>query len=416
MKEKAINILLLLISIFAPTLIVPEIYNPNYNILKLIILLILGLFLLILLMANYKHFKFDNKDILVLIFIELILLSTLCSSDIKKSIIGEKNRYEGMIMFLIYTCIYLASKKYFKYNNIKIFLNVMYYVSLLIGILAIAQRNITNPYLNPIFGKGVCATFGNSNFFGSYISLALPITLAIFVLYGNKRSFLLAILMFFNLISSGTRSAWLAFGIVSILGIIYLVKNRNIKKYIKRATYLSAFFIVISIYLFNAPGYATNSLNKFKNDMNNLKEKGLCNEIGSYRIAIWRITLKVIENNIIVGCGPDNLKNSSIEDCPEETIPFIDKHQAIIDKAHNEYLQIAATIGIPALIIYLILILLVLLPRMKDMFKDNISYILVLTVVSYLVQAFFNISTIGIAPLYWMLLGIADNSKIKEKL
>lgn len=31
---------------------------------------------------------------------------------------------------------------------------------------------------------------------------------------------------------------------------------------------------------------------------------------------------------------------------------------------------------------------------------------------SYLVQAFFNISTIGIAPMFWFALGIMDNKKI----
>ena len=33
---------------------------------------------------------------------------------------------------------------------------------------------------------------------------------------------------------------------------------------------------------------------------------------------------------------------------------------------------------------------------------------------SYLVQAFFNISTIGIAPIFWFCLGIIDNKNIIE--
>ena len=83
-----------------------------------------------------------------------------------------------------------------------------------------------------------------------------------------------------------------------------------------------------------------------------------------------------------------------------------------IDKAHNEYLQIAATIGIPALIVYLSFLSLILFPKMKEMFKNKLLFILVLTIICYLTQAFFNISTIGVAPLFWMLLGIIDNKEM----
>ena len=83
---------------------------------------------------------------------------------------------------------------------------------------------------------------------------------------------------------------------------------------------------------------------------------------------------------------------------------------------HNEYLHIAATIGIPALIIYLIFISTILIPKMKQMMNNKVSYIITLAIICYLVQAFFNISTIGVAPIFWMILGLSDNTEIIEKL
>lgn len=114
--------------------------------------------------------------------------------------------------------------------------------------------------------------------------------------------------------------------------------------------------------------------------------------------------------------GPDNLKDGLMINCPEETNTFVEKYNAIIDKAHNEYIQLAATIGIPGLITYLIFIYAIIKDKIRKVFNVNVYFIIVVTVLTYMVQAFFNISTIGIAPLFWMLLGIIDNKEIVEYL
>ena len=99
-----------------------------------------------------------------------------------------------------------------------------------------------------------------------------------------------------------------------------------------------------------------------------------------------------------------------------DNILFIfDTHQ-FIDKAHNEYLQIAATIGIPAMIVYLAFLAQILSSQKKKIFKDNATFILVIPIISYIVQAFFNISTIGVAPIFWALLGLLQNLPFKKNL
>ena len=54
MKQKITTIVLTLITVLSPLLIVPIIYNDDYNILKFWILLIGGIVLLILLLFDYK--------------------------------------------------------------------------------------------------------------------------------------------------------------------------------------------------------------------------------------------------------------------------------------------------------------------------------------------------------------------------
>lgn len=418
MKQKMITTILILIGILAPVLIIPEIAAENYNILKLIVLLIGGFLLLMLLLASYKSIKIDKKDILILVFIGLVCISTLLSSYVKKSVIGDGNRYEGMLMFIIYACIYLCSKKYFDSSKIKLFINIMFYISIAIGILGILQLYVDYEALYPIFNKGICSTFGNSNFFGSYISIVLPISITIFILKGNKKSFILAIIMFFNMISSGTRSAWVGFAAFALIGFIYLIKQRD-KQYLKRTLILLGCFILIFTYLFiggPAKSRVKIKLDQIQRDLTDFYDNGISGQMGSRRIAIWKMSLKLISQKPIFGCGTDNLAVGLAMNCSDEFWEFVNEKNTVVDKAHNEYLHIAATIGIPALIVYLVFVGMIILPKMKQMLKDKLSLIITLTLISYLVQAFFNISTIGIAPIFWMILGLCDNENVIKSL
>ena len=58
--------------------------------------------------------KFDKQDILIFIFGFLAILSTIFSVNIRKSVIGESNRYEGLFTIIIYILIYYNAKYYFK--------------------------------------------------------------------------------------------------------------------------------------------------------------------------------------------------------------------------------------------------------------------------------------------------------------
>lgn len=138
--------------------------------------------------------------------------------------------------------------------------------------------------------------------------------------------------------------------------------------------------------------------------------------MGSHRIWIWRIALKLIPKKPILGCGPDNLWQGLIQNCTQATYEYAKKTHTAIDKAHNEYLQIGVTLGLPALICYLTFIVWIILPKIKLTINNKIYFIICLGIISYLVQAFFNISTIGVAPEFWMLLGLIDNKDTINKL
>ena len=87
-----------------------------------------------------------------------------------------------------------------------------------------------------------------------------------------------------------------------------------------------------------------------------------------------------------------------------------------VDKAHNEFLHVAAVTGIPSLIIYLTMVMVILIQNGKFLFRENVKTLLLLTVLAYLIQAFFNISVIAVAPIYWILLGLlAQKTEINHQ-
>ena len=149
-----------------------------------------------------------------------------------------------------------------------------------------------------------------------------------------------------------------------------------------------------------------------KKDMNSFEKDGLNNNLGSHRIEIWKMTLKVIEKKPLLGCGVDTLNRGLEKYASRENAMYYFDHGCIIDKAHNEYLQIAATMGIPALITYLLFISSIVICNFKKSFKYEENLILLIVILSYLIQAFFNISVIGVAPIFWFVLGIAARKEI----
>lgn len=323
MKSTLITIAITILIIALPIAIIPN--ETLYNLPKIWILAIGGITLLILLLVNYKKLKLDNKDYVILAFAVLVFISTMLSSKVKISIIGEINRYEGMIAFYTYILIYFCAKKFLKYKNNKILLNILHAIYIVISILGILQYYIKLPTnaLIPIFNKGTCGTFGNTNFMGSFISMGIPIFIITYITKNNKISFCTSLLVFFNLIACQARSGWIAFAIFSILMLIYLIKNKN-KEYAKRALILLLCFIIIFgvIYLPQSSKVRI-KIEQVKNDVTVVKTSGIDDKLGSNRIQIWKVVIELIEKYPIFGVGTDNLKNGVGENLTETSIDFI---------------------------------------------------------------------------------------------
>lgn len=429
-KERIITIILAVMILIVPTLVI-SIDNDIFSFAKDIVLVFCSVVLLFLMLFNYKKFFIDKKDILILIFAGLIFISTILSSNFKISVFGQNRRFEGLLSIYSYIIVYFAAKKFLNFNNKKALLYIFYTLYLFVGILGILQYFIKLPdktFLNLFQENQVFGTFGNINFMGSFLCIGLPIFIVLFITKKDKMSFVISNILFFDLIACRTRSAWLAAAIVFSFIFIYTIIKKD-KKYFLRTLIIILCFSGILLYLFlprkvmNGKGEATivntGVFQKFKNTSNeieDIRKNGLKDYTGTYRAMIWRTTLNLIKKYPVFGVGIDNLTLGIFQNETEDAIEFIKRTNSIIDKAHNEYLQIAATTGIPSLIIYLVFIFLILKEKFKMLLKNNYIFALFASILCYLIQAFFNISTVGIAPLFWIAIGLIDNKHFIDEV
>ncbi|MDU5111354.1 MAG: O-antigen ligase family protein, partial [Clostridium sp.] len=140
------------------------------------------------------------------------------------------------------------------------------------------------------------------------------------------------------------------------------------------------------------------------------KVKGEVKINDSGRREILKISMRAFLDKPLIGWGPDTLSERLSTDYPKEYEEHLDYHNSFIDKAHNEFLEYAVSNGIFNLIAYLSLISITIYNLWRDIKEVKIK-VLFLTLIGYLVQSFFNISVIMVAPIFWIFLGYCNSTK-----
>ena len=204
------------------------------------------------------------------------------------------------------------------------------------------------------------------------------------------------LLTMIGLLISNTTSCAVGLLIVMIYILIYCIEKKKYKKLL----------VVLSIIILETLMLSMANMTTLIKDINTTKEetielsKGNYNEnYGTKRVEIWKQTIKEVPKYLIHGIGIDNFSLIRVR-------VGINRY----DKAHNEYLQILITQGIFSLISYLLLFSIILIKGILNSIKENKIY-LVLPVLGYLIQAFFNISVIEVAPIFYILLGLLIDRK-----
>ncbi|MBC2579952.1 O-antigen ligase [Clostridium sp. DJ247] len=414
-KEKLVNYSIAVLASFMP-LIVMNIgmdlcQNAKINY-TTIIVIIMSIFFLM----NYK-LKLEKIDYILICYLTTVVISTVFSINIHNSIFGKFNRYEGLIAIVVYVVLYYITSKAYKFN--KILFNTAIASSCIVAFYGICQYYGFDP-LNKLVPNGwrfeAYSTIGHRNFLGSYLTLFLPISIFAFIKSKNYMYLISSSILFLCMLCIYTRSAWLAFMFYTFVLVFFIFKYKLSKK---NLIYVyTTFAIIFLVFNFQNGNKLYERYSSINSDVKMLISTSDGFEHGgSGRVFIWDRTLKILWSRPLTGSGPDTFD-----------LVFMGKYKndvktrfgdnVVFDKAHNEYLNMAITTGIPSLMLYVTFVTFIIIRAYKSISRGNLYMIPILCSISgYLLQAFFNISVVSVAPIYWIILGIAYNlSRESEKL
>lgn len=356
---------------------------------------------------------------LLLLYFAWLVFSTFFSIDISQSILGNPYRSEGLSTLLVYFVIFQIARQQgtISKTNIKWML-ITGCIVVIYGILqSYGLEFFPRDYIRQNWVTAF-STIGNPNFLGTYIVLLLPFAVHLYIIEKKKIGLFVYIILFFGLLSTMTRGTWIG-AFVSVLiyfGIIF-IKKAQFEIRIK-----DVFMFIISTVLCLIVFDVSNSGSLFLRILSITIDFGKFISggddlftAGSYRMFIWLKVLEMIKLRPLFGFGLENLHMVFDQYFMNDMIKVIGS-PLIIDRAHNEYLHIAVSSGIPALLFYLSFIYIVIRKGMSKLLELPYTIPLLVSVLGYLVQAFFNISVVAVAYVFWIFLGFLASGKSIETL
>lgn len=399
-----INVLLYSVVVFMP-FIFSKGFTPMYTVGKMYYLYAVGSALIILMIKDnfgkFKTFKCRIEIKIAIVFLIFILVSSVFSMEKRIGFFGSYYRREGFFMYCVYITVFIASIKYFTIN--KVMLKLILFVADFMAIYGISQFFGWDPFLK-LIGISLNTTsaigfIGNRNFLSTYLLIFLFISVGMYIFYKEKIYLFISIPLFTCILCTLTRGGWIGFIVYSLIGLFFILKR---KQCLKRAFIVLSIFLVILVVL---DGISGKTITGRANKSNIVNASGELVGSAGGRMDILRMSFNAFKNKPLFGSGPDNLIVTFSLDFKDDMENHKNIYNEIPDKAHNEYLEYAASCGIFALIAYLSLIACIIKGLINNI-NDDRSKIMILVLVGYLVQAFFNISVVMVAPIYWIMIGV----------
>lgn len=386
------------------------------------ILILLALMFWWFRMINREEIKFISTPLNfpILSFIAICVLSLIWSNSFFVSLKELPLFLAGPLLYFIIT------NNINNEHQIRRILNVLLIVGSLFGIYGIFQYNGIDFsfWMRNIGRQQVFGLFGNVNYFAEYLIIPLPIAVSLFFASQNKLKKILLLIgiiaMSASLIATFTRGSYLCFG-VSLIFMFFLFlisQGKNFVKKNRKIFIIILAVVVIITFLFIIP----TPLNKSGTAIEKIKSRISISQITQSfsikrRIAIWKFTVPMIKDHPLLGSGIGTYKYNTLKYQAEFFIQGENRSlypHGFADKAHNEYLQLWAEMGIVGLGIFIWLIIsyfscgLKILKKIKDEYKQGIVIGLMGAVVAVLVDSMFGfpLHLPATIVLFWLALAL----------
>ncbi len=346
-------------------------------------------------------------------YLLLTWASALLSDYFPETVIGG-SRYEGALTISIYVLSFILLSVYGRPD--RPMLAVAGVSIALFSALALVQILLDcNPFnLFPEgysysdsyveFPSAFAGTIGNIDFVAAFLCLAIPLLWISLVKQRGAARFALTaplLLALALLVCLGVLAGFVGagFGALLCLPCVFFKKPRARIIYFAALAALMALG-VLTLYFFDAGGGLLHELHEILHG----RASG---SFGSGRLHIWQGVLAKLPEHPLLGFGPDTMIHAGLEAFTRYDESLGATIVAEIDAAHNEYLNIAFHQGIPALALYLAMLVIIARDWAVNC-RDAAVCALGGAALCYCVQAFFGISTCITSPFFWLAIGLME--------
>lgn len=360
-------------------------------------------------------------------------LATIFSINPYTSFWGYYSRFHGgLLTTLCYTIIYFAALTWMDKESTQKLIKISIKTSIFISLIAILEHyNVSltcllmtsiahlQNSLNPLIGSTACwgnltnplarsfATLGQPNWLAAYLLPHFFLALYFFDLK-KYRHLLFPVILFLALLFTRSRSGFLAFGLAYATYWILTIRQFSFAK-MKQSLFLISSFLLLISAIFGTPYTPSFGRLSFSGGgspqpapipVGTVLETG-GTESGDIRAIVWSGALRLVAKYPLLGTGPETFAYTYYWVRPESH-NLTSEWDYIYNKAHNEYLNIAATTGIIGLFAYLFWHGAILVSSFT---LGSFAPVLAASLIAFAVTNFFGFSVI---PVYFMMIIIAS--------
>lgn len=412
------------VGIFTTLAILPVLMDP-INISKLFVLVI---FLAILVYFQKDFILPKSKVVLLTLYLSIffliwILISSFANSQsIYSQFFGMWGRNNGLIYyFAIFSTMVLVSIQRKDSLSLSL-LNGMYFLGIVFSIYAWLQYFRIDPvkYLFSWYDLegNIALTLGNSNFASVMLGLTFTATLGKLASFKKFSASIFSVT--FSLLLHVSLLPYIdtqgkivyAVGVAIVVGVwLQNLKSRNLASKASRVWWILS--LMVGLFgvagLFGVGPFA----NMLANNVTNLKDRYLH----------WIAAFRIMKDHMLFGVGIDAFGDWHRRYRTIESIDLRGTPMSGTDNAHNVFLQIGSTIGLPALVAYLSIVILITylgFVAIKDSNEKLLPGSLFAVWIGYQVQSLVSIDQIGIGVWGWIVGGSLlklsqNNSEIIQK-
>lgn len=373
-------------------------------------------------------------------FLTSQIISTIFSIDILTSIFGYYSRFNGGLLSVIaFIVLYFAACTNLKKGQALNLLFLSVLSGLITSVWGIASHFGADPTCKLITGiwtskcwsvnfdptLRIFATFGQPNWMAGYLTMAILVLTGFTVSIQKLKFQLFAIavnsVLFLAFLLTNSRSAALALAVSTLFFISILIFLTLVKKIRSSVLPLATTFVIFLTltYFFGQSLFGRVHEVNINSQESTLEQDQSASpptalvgptESGQIRLIVWKGAAEIFKRNPIIGSGVETFAYSYYSVKPIEH-NLTSEWNFLYNKAHNEFLNYAATTGILGLGSFLVIILIYASYIIRNTLstKNNtgeklLKISLLTSIIAYLIHNFFGFSVVPTGLFFWIIL------------